>query len=241
MRVLYSIGLLAGILPATMPGTSSAGEFQISVYSGDAWTMDADVDVDLPGGTDLRFQDVAFDSKSFEAPIYYGARLAYWPDQDEGLGILLDFTHAKIIADLNQTVDVSGTDGGAAVNGDEQLSERFGNLEFSHGHNILTANLAHRWIVAERFRPYVGGGAGIAIPHVEVTIDGSSTSEYQAAGPAFQALAGLDFRLIGPLSAFGEYKLTYAQISADLDGGGSIDVDPLTHHLAFGLSVGWNF
>ena len=238
-RLRALTGLMA--LMMTIPATGLAGEFQVSVYGGDAWTTDTDVEINRPGGTNLRFDDVAFDSESFEAPIYYGARLAYWPDPVKGLGILLDFTHAKIIADLDQTVDVAGTDGGVAVNSAQQLSERFGNLEFSHGHNILTANLAHRWTVAERLRPYVGGGVGIAIPHVEITIDGSSTSNYQAAGPAFQALAGLDFRLIGSLSAFGEYKFTYARLDADLDGGGSIEVEPLTHHLAFGFALGWSF
>jgi opacity protein-like surface antigen len=214
-----------------------SGELKLSLYGGQSLTLDTDVDLDRSGGTDLTIRDVSFDDESFTSPFYYGARLSYWFGMVDQWGVMIDFTHAKLVADVDQQVAVSGTRKGTAVSGNELLSATFENFQISHGHNLLTLNGAYRWRSDKRINPYVGVGAGVAIPHVEVTVDGEETSDYQMTGPAFQGLVGLDVAFTRHLSAFGEYKLSYAMIDGDLEGGGSIKLDPITNHFIFGLSL----
>jgi hypothetical protein len=68
-------------------------------------------------------------------------------------------------------------------------------------------------------RPYAGIGAGLAVPHVEVRFAGKPkserTNEYQYAGPAAQAIVGLELQ-IGRVSYFLEYKFSFAWIKAAL-------------------------
>jgi lipid A oxidase len=102
--------------------------------------------------------------------------------------------------------------------------------------NLFTLNAVHRWFVGRRLRPYVGGGAGAAIPHVEATVGGVETDGYQLAGWAAQGLAGLSIDVTGPLSVFVEYKLSWADIDAELNGGGSIRHEIWTQQLVFGFT-----
>ena len=111
-------------------------------------------------------------------------------------------------------------------------------MSFSHGHNLVTLNGRYRWSVTDRLLPYVGLGAGVAQPHVEVDLgDGTPTEEYQLVGPAAQGFAGLQFRATELVSVFGEAKLTCADTSADLSGGGTIELVPWTAHLIAGISL----
>ena len=63
----------------------------------------------------------------------------------------------------------------------------------------------------------VGAGAGVLLPHTEVELTNRDprTYEYNYAGPAGQALIGLEVRLLR-MSVFIEYKFTYAQYEAPL-------------------------
>ena len=222
-------------------------EFVVSAYGGVADTMDADVKLSQPGGTDLTFSNVSWTDESFEGPIYYGLRLNYWFEKSPSWGVCVDFTHAKMYAKLDNTVNVSGTRDGVPVAGAEPLRNTFKELSFSHGYNLLTFNGMYRWFPKGtrddtffgRLQPYVGLGLGIAVPHVEVEIDGNKTEEYQYTGPAFQGFGGVNFDVYKKLSIFLEYKLTYSDMDADLTGGGSVEVEPWTNHFIFGLS--YNF
>jgi len=232
--------VLALFLAFTFAGTARA-ELVVSLYGGKAVAHDADVKLDQPGGTHLTFNDVSWDDESFQSPLYYGARLGYWWESAPHWGVALDYTHAKMIAPLGQTVTVSGTRNGVPVQPREPLSATFDNLNISHGHNLLTLNLLYRWQhlgegIVDRLQPYLGIGAGVAIPHVEVATAGGNTEEYQVAGPAYQALCGVDFRVYGPVSLFLEYKVSYADLDMDLSGGGRLEVEPWTSHFIFGVS-----
>lgn len=219
-------------------------EFVISVYGGVASTMDSDVRLLQPGGTNLKFDEVSWTDKSFVSPIYYGLRLTYWTEKAPTWGVAIDFTHPKMHAKLEETVTVTGTRAGVPVNNREPLRNTFGDLEFSHGHNLLTLNALHRWFPAGernktflgRVQPYVGFGAGVAIPHAEVGTGGVITYEYQQVGPALQGLVGVSFDLIKHVAIFPEYKISYANMSVELADGGSLQVDPWTHHFALGIS-----
>ena len=87
-----------------------------------------------------------------------------------------------------------------------------------------------------RIQPYAGIGAGVAIPHVEVAVGDSLTDNYQVGGPAVQGTVGANLDVIWGFSIFADYKLTYADIEADLGEGGSLKIEPVTNHFALGLS-----
>lgn len=241
---VLSLSFLLIVFPAL---NTAHAELVLSVYGGAAGTYDSDVKLKQPGGTDLTFSKVSWDDDSFESPPYYGLRLAWWLKGSPKWGFMLDFTHAKMIADLSQVVAVDGSRDGMPVTGQEPLTATFDNLQFSHGHNMLTFNLMHRWFAGGerdktflgRLQPYVGLGAGVAYPHVEIEVGGVKTEGYQLAGPAVEGLAGFNFDIFRHLSVFTEIKAAYAEIKADLKDGGTLEVKPLTGQLALGLSVGF--
>ena len=157
---------------------------------------------------------------------------------------MVDFLHNKAVARLgvgahgrkkaNGLIDEVETTGllqGHPAPARLKLTDLFERLEFTHGHNVLLYNGLMRlgglgW---RGIRPYAGIGAGIAVPHVEVIFTGEKekpwTNEYQFAGPAAQAVAGLEFRT-GRVSYFLEYKLSWASISAAITGGlGILEAD----------------
>lgn len=146
--------------------------------------------------------------------------------------------------DLESTVGVSGTRNGTPVSGQEQLQDTFETLEFSDGHNLLTLNAMYRWMglgafsqdFISRLQPYVMAGLGIAVPHVEVTVGSDRTFEFQNTGIAAQAGTGLDVNITHWFSVFVEYRLSYAEIDADLTGGGTLKTEPWTHHFTFGVT-----
>lgn len=237
--------VLAGIAVSA----PAAAEFVLGAYGGFASTFDSDVDLYRADGTSLRYKDVSWTDESFTSPPYYGLRLGYWMERAPRWGLAAEFTHAKMVAELDRAVTVRGTRGGAAVDGVERLGDSFDNLEFSHGHNLLTLNGMYRWLprdgrggdtLAGRVFPYASLGAGVAIPHVEVaTPDGGVTHDYQAVGPAFMGSLGLNVDLIPHLSLFGEYKLSYASMQVDLDDGGNLHVSPWTNHFVLGISLSY--
>lgn len=229
----------------TLNGASA--EMFVSGYLGTASTYDSDVELNRPGDTGLTFSDVSWDDDSFSAPPYYGFRIGYWFKNHPNWAVALDFTHAKMYAELDKTVSVSGTRNNARVSGQERLGDTFNVLEFSDGHNLLTLNGMYRWMGLGRpgqgfincLQPYVLAGLGIAIPHVEVTVEGDRTFEYQTTGMAVQAGGGLDVDITRWLSVFAEYRLSYAEIDADLVGGGALKTEPWTHHITVGVTFSW--
>ena len=162
-----------------------------------------------------------WDGLSFTAPPQYGIRATWWQESGYGLGVELN--HAKVYSD----------DATRVANGYEVL-------EFTDGLNILTVNGFRRWQDAfGGLTPYVGGGIGISVPHVEVTKNGSDTFGYQFGGPAVAWMAGATYPINDRWSVFGEYKGTYSMNSVDLDSGGTLETNVITNSLNFG--VGFNF
>lgn len=228
-------------LAALSANSASSGELQIGVYGG--WNGSHNSDVNFTGpGTDWTVHSVPWDGLSFtfdgEAP-YYGARVTYWPDSLPNWGFMLDLTHAKVRALEDATVNYSGSLG----NGSDQIGNIFDRLEFTDGFTLLTVNGMYRFEPMDRFRPYVGAGVGINIPHVEVTGAGvasglPTTFEYAYGGFAAQALAGVDIRLTKHISLFTEYKFSWAGVNAPLsDPDYRIKTNLFTHHVLFGASV----
>ncbi len=196
-----------------------------------------------PGGTELTFQDLQWIGESFKTEPYWGVRTTYWNPKLNGIGLMIDYTHAKASALKTQQLTQSGTRDGKDVPPKEPFSATFRKLEFTHGLNFITLNALYRvnWLHA-RIAPYAGVGIGLSIPHVDTRRAGAPkdtrTYKHQITGLAFQALGGIEWRLSrsGRVSAFTEYKLTHTSNHAKLKGGGTLDTDMWTHQVPVGVS-----
>ncbi len=235
-RGVASLLLSSGLVALAASGPARA-EWAFGVYLGVASTGDTDVTLSRPPDTSLEFADVSWTDDSLVSPVYYGIRVTRWLESAPAWGVAVDYTHAKMFAELDRSVPVRGTRDGAPVSGVERLGDTFAGLSFSHGHNLLTVNGCRRWRdAAGRLAPYVGLGVGIALPHAEVVLDGSTTDSYQRMSAAAEALAGLDVRLSKRVGLLVEYKLTRADFDASLDGGGSLTLRPWTQQIALGVT-----
>ena len=148
LRILLGTTVGASIL--VLSASLANAEMAISVYGGFQSAPHSDVDVsDEPDFT------AGWEGRSFEMPPYYGVRGTWWMEEmgQPNLGVSLDFTHAKVYAD------------------DDTLAKTtWDHFEFSDGINLLTLNALYRMpIEGTKFVPYAGIGAGINVPHVEVT------------------------------------------------------------------------
>jgi len=205
-------------LAAVVLALPARAEVELSFYTGIQEAPHSRVEGTDPGGVGPFSFLATWEGRSFEMPPYYGFRATWWKSEKWGFGV--DFNHTKVYADA-ATLAASG----------------FTRLEFTDGLNILTANVWHRWPSAERrWTPYVGGGVGLAIPHVDVQSAGGTTFEYQITGPAVQWVAGVNYELNDSWSLFGEYKGTYSQNEADLASGGTLSTDIVTNALNIGVA-----
>lgn len=185
-------------------------ELMFAGYGGVPYTYPSDVAVTKPGVHDFTAKNVGWDGKPFVNPIYYGARIVRFGNSR--FGTMLDFTHSKTLARLDEDVTFNGTLNSAPAPERAALRSVFRKLEASHGHNMLTLNgLLRLPSFTPWLQPYVGVGAGVTLPHSEVQFAGADkrTYEYQLAGPVGQALVGLEFRT-SRVSYFFEYKFTFA-------------------------------
>ena len=197
----------------------AARETLVAGYVGAPWTHPSDLRFEGPGATRLTVHDVRWEGRPFKSPIYYGLRAMQFRD-GSAFGSMVDFTHSKAIAIRDQTVRLSGERNGRPAPPNATIGDTFRHMEFSHGHNMLTLNgLLRLRPAAAGIVPYVGGGAGINLPHTEVQFadETERTYEYQYTGPVGQVVAGIEIRLPHS-SVFIEYKLTLARYVAPLTG-----------------------
>jgi len=249
-------------------GSSAAigRETVLGAFTGTPYTYPSVARIENPGAkgaTDFTIDPVNWYTDPFKSPIYYGARVLQWFGAGK-IGTGIDFIHSKAIAPLDEESGFSGTLDGQPLPARSRIRDILSKLEFSHGHNMLLLNGFLRLpSIGARVSPYVGAGAGVLLPHTEVELANGSrprTYEYNYAGPAGQALAGVEIRL-AKLSLFVEYKFTYAHYSAPLsevDGswlpldlwrqatrwltgepppGGHISTEIASHQVVGGLAV----
>ena len=215
MRNLILSTALVGAV--AMPASA---EIELSFYTGWQTAPHSRVSGDYPGGGSYNAL-IGWDGKSFEMPPYYGVRGTWW--RTATTGYALEFTHAKVYAP-----DA------------EKAALGFSDLEFTDGLNIITVNYMRRWPEHwGKATPYVGGGLGIAVPHVDVDhiASGSETYGFQFTGPAARLTAGVTYPINARFSVFGEYQFTYSNNSAELEGGGTLNTEIKTNALNVGLSL----
>lgn len=95
--------ILPGCLQLNPPG---------GIFHEATWTLDNSIHIVQPAlATDVRLRGVRFSGRSFDAPAYYGYRVAYFPWTS--LGVEGEFIHLKIYADVNGTIRTEGAVRGA--------------------------------------------------------------------------------------------------------------------------------
>ncbi len=215
MRKLLASTAVTSVILAT----PALAELEISAYIGTQSLPHSNFTGDF-AGTPFN-HTFAPEGRSFDAPPYYGLRGVWW--RESGWGYGLEFTHAKAYASDADLIALG--------------ADRF---EFTDGHNIITANIHRRWEDQwwnGRLSPYVLGGVGIALPHVDIQpTGGTHTFGYQLTGAALRVGAGLSMSITEKMAVFGEYQFTYSQNEVSLDGGGTVNADLKTNALNFGLS-----
>lgn len=215
-KLLTSVSLIAA-------GTATHAERQISFYLGSQSVIPSDLTGTYPAGSSgsgAFSRHVTWEGRSTANPPYYGLRYMWWPQAgDWGYGV--ELTHAKAYASEDDLTQLG-----------------FSALEFTDGMNLLTLNVHHRWTdVWGAWTPYVGAGAGVSIPHVDIQTGSSITFEYQHTGPAARVVAGVEREVTGPLSFFGEIQWQWAQNHVYLSGDGSLD----TLYESFAVNLGFSF
>jgi len=241
-------------------------ETTIGAYTGVPYTYPTTAHVKGAGddpATDFTIDPVGWYTDPFKSPIYYGARVARWFSGGK-VGTGVDFIHSKAIAPLDDEVNFSGKLDGKPLPERARIRDVVKKLEFSHGHNmLLLTGFLRLPSIGARISPYVGAGGGALLPHTEFAYTNDSrprTYEYNYAGPAGQALAGLEIRL-SKLSLFVEYKFTYGHYGAPLSEaegswlpldlwrqasrwfagdpppGGHISTEVVSHQVVGGLTV----
>ena len=183
-------------------------------------------------------RDVPWDGDSFGPPPYWGARGTYWLNSAPSWGLMVDYNHAKVIADQGAVVSVTGTRDGVKLGPKDRVGDTFQVMEFTNGINEIFFGGQYRWMF-DRWTPYVGVGVGFAFPHVEVRRAGPNqpyTYDYEVTGVAVEGLVGLEYHLTQRFSLFGDYKLSYSNNDASLKDGGSLQTDVVTNHFIFGAS-----
>lgn len=240
-----AILLAAGLGGATtVRAGDDKGEFVLSVFTGVALTQNNDLELRQSGGTDLTFHDVSYSGHDFHPPPYYGARLTYFLPEQSHWGFGAEFFHAKVYLTTSDTVHVTGTRNGVPVNDNEPVDNTIQDFVIHNGLNFATADAFYRWFPGKRgenflgrFQPYIGAGIGAVIPYVEAQLKGGSYSEgYQLHGPGVLAIAGTNFDLTRHFALFVEYKFSYADLGEMSISGGSISMNPETHHFIGGVS-----
>lgn len=216
--VISRMALVA--LPVVVLSTTAHAGMAVSVYGGLQGAPHSDIDV---SGVGAQSFTAGWEGNSFKMPLYLGARATWWSPIESmpDLGFSLDFTHTKVYAD-DKTLAKSG----------------WSHFEFTDGLNLLTLNALYRFpIEGSGLTPYIGAGAGINVPHVEVTRPGlGRTFGYQFGGATLQVQAGLDYKFADQWSVFTEYKGNYSMIDADIDSGSTLKTDIWTNAVNFGVS-----
>ncbi|MCZ4351993.1 outer membrane beta-barrel protein [Roseovarius aestuarii] len=207
----------------------AAAEVELSLYLGVQSVDESTGSGTMPGGAAFS-RKFSWEGNPLENPYYYGARATWWTQSNIGFG--LEGTHAKAYA----------SDADMAAIGVSRL-------ELSDGHNIITANVLKRWpeaFGATRWTPYVGAGLGVAIPHADVQVIGSTgrTFGYEMTGLAARGIAGMKYGINDRWAVFGEYQVTWSDNDITIDPDptipgqtpGKLSTSLVTHAVNFGIS-----
>lgn len=242
---LFCLRLLTSCVGVLLSDSRVHAEWTAALYTGDVSTSQSDVRLVAPGGTDLVYTGVAWESDPLGGAPYYGGRVSYWPGRESSWGVCLEFNHFKVISLREHYLPVRGTRGGLQVDTIERLADSFDALDFSNGNNLVLAGLLFRWPAhplrgpswAGHLNLFAGAGAGYSVPHVNVAVGNSGTKAYQWAGLAWQGLFGTGWNVSKRVALFLQYKLSHSHLTVHLESGATLWVTPWTHHFTAGITL----
>lgn len=235
---LLVVPLLLLAPTASSAAAQSPVALHVEAYGGRSWPAASDLTLRV-GGERLEIRRVRWDDESFESPIYYGLRVRL-ERAGRPWSAVIDFTHAKVVADPTQEVDLEGSFRGAVVDGRRPLADVLEHLEMSHGYNVLTIGARRRWTPGgshERLGLHAGAGLGVLVPHVEVRVGGERTFRHQLTGPLARLGLGASVRLTERIEAFGDYGWMVVRSRLELEGGNALHLTTHTHALNAGIAV----
>lgn len=215
--------LLLLVLSLSIASAAHA-QSKVSIYGGMQEDFSSTANVNDVDGSKYDL-DVDWDGKSFAMPPYYGIRYSQSINPEWSVGV--DYSHTK-----------------AYATPDSLASSGFSVMEFTDGINILTANATRSFYNDTPYTPYLGAGLGITVPHVELQSPAMAdkTFEYQLAGPAATAFAGVDYEINDSWSVFSEVKFDYHMINAEMvdptnNASGTFETNILTYAFNVGVSL----
>jgi len=176
-RVLIRVVVVLVIL---LPREAAAQWYGVATMGANA-TAPADILIDRSAArTTLTFHDVEFESRSFNSPPYYGARLGRLFGPDRRWGLELEFIHAKVIALTAAPYRVSGTANNIAIDTTVPMNILVERYAMTHGLNFALINVVSRTPLGEGPLTFVArAGAGATIPHAESHIGGAVLEQYE--------------------------------------------------------------
>ncbi len=242
LRVTVAAGVLLSV------GSAARGELTLALYTGTSHTHSSDLRI-RQGGTDsnVEFHGVRWEPRPFSsgAP-YYGVRLSYFPGPVARLGGSIDFTHYKMYAETDRSIEVRGTWNGVPVNATVPMRSWVQGFEVSHGVNLTSLNVEYRWAADRvtgrpyRWQPHVGAGVAVYLPHAEGVVNGVPVAgNYQRAGQGYQVFAGAEYRWFTRFGLFFDTKFDNGSLDIDLAPGVRAQTRTRTFHGVAGLV--WHF
>ena len=215
----------------------ASADWTFGAFLGGARTHSSSLTLHLPAeSTVLTLSPVSYDGESFELPLYYGYRVAYFP-KSRWVGIEGELIHLKVVADTSRPTRVVETRAGVTVAETLPLSSVIDRFAISHGVNLLLVNAVVRRSIAAAPRWTVVGrmGAGASVPHPESTIGGLSYEAHEWGAMSLQGAVGIEMRARARVSVTGEYKLTRSVQDVAI-AAGRAETPLVTHHFTVGLS-----
>jgi opacity protein-like surface antigen len=219
------------------------GGWVIAAFVGGAHEASSALRISQPSlDTELTFENVGFETRSFDPPLYYGFRGSYFIPRAPFLGAEAEFIHLKVFSDPQQRVRATGVHRGVPTNRELALGEIVQQYSISHGMNLLLFNVAARYGTRKTVdRPdgrlifTARAGLGPTIPHTESNIEGQVQEQYEIGRLAWQLGAGAEVNLWRGLYALGEYKFTRTRQHGKIFFGTAASL-LRTHHGVFGIS-----
>lgn len=200
-------------LIAAAPASADAG-WLLAAYVGQAWTAGSTMSVERAGASEVRV-DQTYASRSWQPPLYWGARVGHTISRDGRWSVELELIHLKVYARPTALV------------------QRF---QLSHGLNFILVNLGFEQPVHPRVTIALRGGAGPTRPHVEATVAGMSRDEYAWGRVGLHAAFGVNVSLTSHVFLVGEVKETYTRQRLAV-GSAHVAAAFATTHVIAGLEI----
>jgi hypothetical protein len=212
MRARRSLAFAVALIAAT-PASADAG-WLLAGYVGQAWTTGSTMSVERAGAAAVRVEQT-YASRSWQPPIYWGARVGRTISRDGRWSVELELIHLKVYARP------------------AALVQRF---QLSHGLNFILVNVGFEQPVGRHTSIAVRGGAGPTRPHVEATVGGASRDEYAWGSIGLHAAVGVNVSLTPRVFLTGEVKQTYTRQRLAV-GSARVGATFATTHVIAGLGI----